>query len=123
MGSVILQPTLEDGVAHEVDATRDVELSHCVGFVNLDGLDTQRKAGGDLFVAVAERDETQDFRLAISQAGFRLSPGSAVAIVAHDFGAELRIYVFPTCGHRADSMDQFVWRALLQHVGAGSRPE
>jgi hypothetical protein len=31
---VILHPALEDGVSHEVDATRDVELSHRVGFVD-----------------------------------------------------------------------------------------
>jgi hypothetical protein len=60
-GLVILQPTLEDGVAHEVDAAREVELSHRVGFVDFYGLDAQGEAGGNLFVAVTERDETQDF--------------------------------------------------------------
>ena len=54
--SVILQPALEDRVPHEVNTTGEVESAHRVGFVNFDGLDAQRKAGGDLFVAVAERD-------------------------------------------------------------------
>jgi len=33
--SVILQPALEDGVTHQVDATRKVELAHRVGFMDL----------------------------------------------------------------------------------------
>ena len=70
---MILQPALEDGVTHEVDATRDIELAHRVSFMDFDGLDAQGEAGGDLFVAIAERDEAQEFRLAVAQNAFRLT--------------------------------------------------
>jgi len=70
---MILQPALEDSVTHEVDATRDVELAHGIGFMDFDGLDAQGEAGGDLFVAIAERDEAQEFRLAVAQNAFRLT--------------------------------------------------
>src|SRR5829696_835318 len=93
-----LQPALEDSVSHEVDATGDVESSHCVCFVDLDGLDAQRNAGGDLFVAVAERDEAQNFRLTVCQTPFCFAARGPVAIVVHDFGGELRVDVFPTSG-------------------------
>jgi len=59
--SVILQPTLEDGVTHKVDAAGDVELPHRVRFVDLDSLNAQGEAGCDFFVAVSKRNEAQDF--------------------------------------------------------------
>src|ERR1043166_10285517 len=86
--SVILQPALEDGVTHEVDATRDVELAHRVGFVDFDGLYAQGEAGADFFVAVAERDETQDFRLTLTQNAFCLA-ARPLTITVHDFGSQL----------------------------------
>src|ERR1044071_7823227 len=117
--SVILQPALEDGVTHEIDATRDVELAHRVSFMDFDGLDTQRETDADLFVAVTERDETQNFRLTIAQNAFCLAARRAFAITVDDFGSQLRVDVFATGGDRADGVNQFAWGALLEHVGAG----
>jgi len=99
--SVILQPALEDGVTHEVDATRDVELAHCIGFVDFDGLDAQRETGADLFVAVAERDEAQDFRLAVAQNAFCLTARCSIAKTVHEFGRQFRVDVFAAGGDGA----------------------
>src|ERR1043166_1270870 len=118
--SVILQPALEDGVTHEVDATRDVELAHRVGFVDFDGLDAQGETGTNLFVAVAERNEAQDFRLAVTQVAFCLTARCSIAKIVHEFGRQFRIDVFAARGDGADGVDQFAWGALLEHVGTGA---
>jgi G3E family GTPase len=39
--SGILEPTLKQGEAHDLDAARHAQLVHRVGFVGLDCLDTQ----------------------------------------------------------------------------------
>src|ERR1041385_4395202 len=111
--SVILQPALEDGVTHEVNATRDVELAHRVGFVHFDRLDTQGETGADLFVAVAERNEAQDFRLAVTQVAFCLTARCSIAKIVHEFGSQLRVDVFAARSDGADGVDQFAWGALL----------
>src|ERR1043166_671867 len=111
--SVILQPALEDGVTHEVDATRDVELAHRVGFVDFDGLDAEGEAGADLFIAVAERDEAQDFRFAVAQNAFCVTARGPIAITVHDFGSQLWVDVFASSGDGADGVNQFAGRALL----------
>ena len=51
-----VQPTLEQGVAHDVDAAAHVEFPHAVRLVRLDGLHAQIQSRRNFLVGIAPRD-------------------------------------------------------------------
>src|SRR5678816_3641742 len=64
-----VQPALEDCVLDDVDPAGQVEFTHRIRFVRLDGLDAERQLRRDFLVAVARSDVAKDLRLALGQSG------------------------------------------------------
>ncbi len=55
--SIILEPALQERVAHDVDAVFHAHLLHRARLIHLDGLDADVEAGGYLLVRVAPGEE------------------------------------------------------------------
>ena len=55
--SIILEPALQERVAHDVDAVFHSHLLHRARLIHLDGLDADVEAGGYLLVRVAPGEE------------------------------------------------------------------
>src|SRR5262249_53589398 len=61
----ILEPPIEDGVAHDVGTSPETQFAHRVRLVDLDGLDRDLELCGDLLVALAHRHPAKHFLFAI----------------------------------------------------------
>lgn len=55
--SIVLEPTLQERVAHYVDAVCHAHLFHRARLIHLDGFDADVEAGCDLLVCVAPCEE------------------------------------------------------------------
>ena len=82
--SVVLQPPLQNGVIDDVDASGQPEFPHRVRFVGFDCFHTERELAGDFLVAVARRNQTQHFRLALAGGSARLGQATSFATEAYD---------------------------------------
>src|SRR6185295_12062991 len=65
--SRVVQPALQDRVLDDVDPPGQIELSHRVGLVRLDGLDAERQLRRDFLVAVLRRDQAKHRCLPLGQ--------------------------------------------------------
>ena len=112
----VVKPALQHRELKQLNSPVEVKLAHGVGLVRLDGLDAQGEAGGDLLVAVAERDEaeTSVSRSATTRAGLALRT-SAMELPLPVMAGSRKL----PPGDRADGLKQHVRVALFEHVAGG----